>query len=260
MELKIALAGIVLVLLSPFYYGYVVRGVTSAWRWVRDIGSNPHYHVYKSFNIPIPEKYSVHGIDVSQYQGKIDWQMVKNMHEDSVHITFAFIKATEGILIVDPYFQRNWRECPTAGIVCGAYHYFRPKLSGKWQAKFFLQNVKPEKGDLPPVVDIEELDGVPAKKMRDELSDFLKQVTLKTGVKPIIYSGLSFYQDNLAGYFDNYTLWIANYYEPELAIDKAANWKFWQHSDKAHVNGITYRVDFNVFRGDSAAFSNMLIK
>ena len=182
------------------------------------------------------------------------------MREDSVHISFAFIKATEGILLVDPYFQRNWREAPKAGITCGAYHYFKPGFSGKWQARFFLQNVKTQKGDLPIVVDIEELDGVQPGKMRQELNDFLKQIEIKTKVKPIIYSGLKFYQDNLSGYFDDNPLWIAHYYQPELNIGKAAKWKFWQHSDEAKVNGVNHVVDFDVFNGDSLAFKKLLVR
>lgn len=220
---------------------------------------NPHYHTYTSFNIPIPDQYSIHGIDVSSYQGKIDWQKVKNMNEDGVHISFAFIKATEGILLVDPYFQRNWREAPKAGVLCGAYHFFRPQFSGKWQARFFLQTVRIEKGDLPMVVDIEQLDHVTPVKMRAELKEFLLQIQAKTGAKPIIYSGLTFYQDYLEGYFDDYTLWIAHYYHPELVISKNTNWKFWQHSDKAKVNGINHVVDFNIFRGDSTVLRKMLI-
>jgi lysozyme len=259
-QLKVALAGLALILLSPFYYGYVIKTFTSAWRWVRDIGSNPHYRIYKSFNIRIPDKYSIHGIDVSSYQGKIEWGLVKSMHEDSVHISFAFIKATEGLLLVDPYFQRNWREGPKAGIICGAYHYFRPEFNGKWQAKFFLQNVKTEKGDLPMVLDVEELDGVSPAKMREQVKDYLKYIETKTKIKPIIYSGLTFYQDYLLGYFDEYTLWIAHYYQPELKVAKLANWRFWQHSDKAHVNGITWYVDFNVFNGDSVAFRKLLVR
>jgi lysozyme len=258
-QVKIILAGILLVLLLPFYYGYVVRIFVSSWRWVRDLGGHPHYHIYKSFNIPIPDRYSIHGIDVSSYQGKINWLLVKNMHEDSVHISFAFIKATEGILQVDPYFQRNWREAPKAGITCGAYHYFRPELSGKWQAKFFLQNVKTEKGDLPMVVDVEELDGVSPDKMRSELNLYLKYVYNKTNIKPIVYSGLKFYEDYLMGHFDDNTLWLAHYYEPELQVDMAAKWKFWQHSDKASVNGIGHVVDFDVFNGDSLAFKKLLV-
>src|SRR5215217_2400367 len=187
LEWKFAIVALLLVLFSPLYYGYIIKGFTSGWQWVRDIGEDPNYRTYNSFDIRIPRGHSIHGIDVSYYQGKIDWKQVKAMKEDDVKIDFAFIKATEGLFKVDPYFQRNWREAPKAGVVCGAYHFFRPQKSGEWQAKFFLQTVKFETGDLPPVVDIEELDGVPASKMRAELIEFLNHVEKKTGVKPILY-------------------------------------------------------------------------
>ncbi|WP_256012272.1 glycoside hydrolase family 25 protein [Desertivirga xinjiangensis] len=258
---KVLLAGIALILLSPFYYGYVLQVFSSTWRWVKDIGQDPNYRNYDGYNIQIPsKKYSIHGIDVSYYQGKINWEKVKEMKEDEVKVGFAFIKATEGVTRVDPYFQRNWREAPKAGIVCGAYHYFKPSKSGKWQARFFLQNVKPEKGDLPMVVDIEELNGVPASAMRKELMAFIKHIEDKTLVKPIIYTNLSFYKDYLKGYADEYPLWIAHYYKAELKVDKETNWKFWQHSDKATIDGINHVVDMNVFNGDSIEFRQMLIK
>lgn len=259
-QLKIGVAGLLLILLSPFYYGYVVRTFTYAWRWVRDIGGEPHYRTYRSFNIRIPDKYAIHGIDVSYAQGKIDWQKVKAMEEDSVHISFAFIKATEGILSVDPYFKRNWREAPKVGIICGPYHYFKPAKSGKWQAKFFLETVRVEKGDLPAVVDVEELNGVTPAKMRQELKDFLTYIQTRTGIKPIIYSGVSFYQDYLSGYFNGYTLWAANYHQSELKINGQANWLFWQHSDAATINGINHTVDFDAFKGDSIAFRKLLVQ
>ncbi|MEO6851025.1 MAG: glycoside hydrolase family 25 protein [Mucilaginibacter sp.] len=259
-KLKVAIAGIILVLLSPFYYGYVLKGFSSAWQWIRDIGGNPHYRTYKSFNIRIPDKYAIHGIDVSYAQGKIDWQKVKTMEEDSVHISFAFIKATEGILSIDPYFQRNWREAPKAGIICGAYHYFKPSKSGKLQARLFLQAVKIEKGDLPPVVDVEELNGVSPEKLRKELKVFLTFIETKTGVKPMIYSGLSFYQDYLSAYFGGYTIWIASYNQPELHTSSGTHWLFWQHSDRATINGINHVVDFDAFKGDSATLRNLLVK
>jgi len=256
---KVAIAGLLLILLSPFYYGYILNGFVSTWRWIKDWGQDPNYRTYESFNIKIPKKYVVHGIDVSYYQGKINWGKVKAMKEDEVKVSFAFIKATEGILTVDPYFQRNWREAPKAGIVCGAYHFFRPKKSGKAQAKFFLQVVNIEKGDLPPVVDIETLDGVSPLRMRLELSDFLTYVELKTKVRPIIYTGLKFYEDHLEGKLDDYPLWIAHYYQPKLRLDES-RWKFWQHSDKAKINGIGHVVDFNAFSGDSTALAEMLVK
>ncbi|MFD2288349.1 glycoside hydrolase family 25 protein [Pedobacter petrophilus] len=258
-KMKVAIAALLLILLSPLYYGYVLNGFVATWRWMKDLGQDPNYRTYKSFNIKIPKKYSIHGIDVSYYQGKINWPKVKAMKEDEVKISFAFIKATEGILQVDPYFQRNWREAPKAGIVCGAYHFFRPKKSGSAQAKFFLQVANVEKGDLPPVVDVETLDGVTPLRMRLELSDFLTYVEMKTGVRPIIYTGLKFYEDNLKGKLDEYPLWIAHYYQPRLRLDKS-RWKFWQHSDKAKINGIGHVVDFNAFNGDSTTLAEMLVK
>jgi len=260
LTVKFLLAGLLLILFSPLYYGYVLRVFTATTRWVMDIGEDPNYRSYKSFAIRIPKKYSVHGIDVSSYQGKIDWKMVKSMREDSVHITFAFIKATEGISSVDAYFQRNWREAPKAGIVCGAYHYFIPRKSGLWQARFFLQTVKFEEGDLPPVVDVEDLSGQSPEKMRAELKDFIQHVEKKTKVKPIIYSGLVFYRDYLKGHFDGYPLWIAHYYQQELKAGAGTKWQFWQHSDRARINGINHVVDFNAFKGDSLTFQQMLIR
>lgn len=255
---KVVIAGLLLILLSPFYYGYILNGFVATWRWVKDWGQDPNYRTYESFNIKIPKKYTIHGIDVSYYQGKINWQKVKDMEDDGVKVRFAFIKATEGLLQVDPYFQRNWREAPKVGIICGAYHFFRPRRDGKTQAKFFLQVVNIEKGDLPPVVDIESLDGVSPVKMRAELADFLNYVEVKTKVRPIIYSGLKFYEDYLEEHFEEYPLWIAHYYQPKLRMDKSL-WKFWQHSDKAKINGIGHVVDFNAFNGDSLALDKLLV-
>lgn len=254
-----AAVGALLFLLSPLYYGYLLNGVASTFRWIKDVGQNPNYKLYKRFNIKIPKQHSVHGIDVSYYQGKVDWKKVREMEEDGIRIRFSFIKATEGLLIVDPYFQRNWRQAPKAGIVCGAYHFFRPKQDGEAQAKFFLQVVSLRKGDLPPVVDVEALYGVSPVKMRAELASFLNYVEMKTKVRPIIYTGLKFYTNYLEGNFEDYPFWIAHYHQPKLRVDKS-RWAFWQHSDRARINGINHIVDFNAFNGDSTTFSKILIK
>ena len=250
-----------LIVLSPFYYGYVLKLFSSTWQWLRDDSrKNPHYIAYKGFNINIPSQYKYHGIDVSYAQGRIDWTKVKAMEDDSIHLSFAFIKATEGLLKVDPYFKRNWREAPKNGIVCGAYHFLRANKNGLWQARFFLQSVSMEKGDLPAVADVETLDGKSPDEMRKQVQAFLTYVETKTKTKPMIYTTLSFYADYLAGYFNDYPLWIAHYDEPDLAEGQHLNWQFWQHSDKARVNGIYHTVDFNVFKGDSTAFQQMLVK
>lgn len=257
---RIALIIFLLIITSPFYYIYVLRFFSSGWQWFRDIGGNPHYRVYKSFGIHIPSQYKIHGIDVSYAQGRIDWQRVRDMREDSISISFAFIKATEGILKVDPYFKRNWREAPKNGIITGAYHFFRANRDGKWQARFFLQNVTIEPGDLPPVVDVETLDNQTPDVLRSHLQKYVSYVQLKTGIRPIIYTQLSFYADYLAGYFNDYTLWIAHYNHPELQIEQGIRWRFWQHSETARVNGIASYVDFDAFRGDSTDFNKILVK
>lgn len=255
---KLAIAFGLIIVLLPLYYGGLLRISSATWLWIRHLGEDKDYRTYTDFNIKIPKKYDIHGIDVSYYQGKIDWQRVKRMEENDVRISFAFIKATEGLMSVDPYFQRNWREAPKAGLKVGAYHFFRPKKSGVWQANFFLQTVGIEKGDLPPVVDIESLDGVSPEKMRDELNAFIIRIETKTKVRPIIYSGLKFYKDHLMGYYDGYMFWVAHYHQPKLKLANST-WKFWQHSDRARVNGINHKVDFNVFNGDSTEFNRILI-
>lgn len=249
-----------LILFSPFYYKFITQGFSAAWHWVNDIGEDPDYRHYKSFNIHVSEKYTIHGIDVSYAQGKIDWGKVKAMDENGLHISFAFIKATDGENYTDPTFQRNWREAAKTGIICGAYHFFRPERNGKEQAKLFLKTVKLEKNDMPLVIDIEKLDGTTPAQMRISLDQCLSYLKYRTTAKPIIYSGLSFYQDYLKGFFDEYPLWIAHYDKPELRINQASNWLFWQHTDKATVNGINHAVDFDTFKGDSAAFKQLLVQ
>ena len=251
---------ILLVLLSPFYYRYITAGFLNGWHWVNDIGEDINYRHYKSFNINVSERYTIHGIDVSYAQGKIDWAQVKAMDENGLHVSFAIIKATEGEQFVDSYFQRNWREAAKTGLICGAYHYFRSQKSGKKQAQLFLKTVKLERNDMPLVVDIEKLDGVDPLTMRNALTEFFKTIQHRTRVKPIIYSGLSFYQNYLKGYFDEYPLWIAHYDKPDRQVNRAAKWLLWQHSSKATVNGIHHAVDFDTFKGDTLTFKSMLLK
>ena len=240
-----------------FNYGKVIKGITTSYRWAADTFVNDQYPHYSSYNIRIPKGYSLHGIDVSRYQGKIDWEKVAAMQERDVRIDFVFIKASEGMLLVDPYFQRNWKKSSDAGLLRGAYHYFKPQKAGLWQANLFLQAVNFESGDLLPVVDIEETGGQSKTQLQKNLQVFLTRVEKKLGVKPIIYTGYQFYLDNLAGDFDEYPVWVAHYYraKPKTAV----KWKFWQHSDKARINGIKYPVDMNVFRGEVNDLENLII-
>lgn len=216
-----------------------------------------HYKVYDEFGIKLPTQYKINGIDVSHHQGSINWQMVRNMKDEDVTLQFTFIKATEGISFLDKRFKENWRNSKRNDIVRGAYHYFNPDLKGIAQANNFIRNVKLQAGDLPPVIDIEELGGVSPKRLMEGLLIFAKQLENHYGTKPIIYTYHDFYKLNFDTTFQDYPLWIAHYYKETPNHKK---WSFWQHNDKGKVSGINYPVDFNVFSGDSAAFQNILIQ
>ena len=201
----------------------------------------------------------MHGIDVSHHQDNIDWDAVKAMKVREIKIDFVFIKATEGLGRVDNAFRRNWFNARQAGIPRGAYHYFLPSKSGKAQAENFIATIQPEKGDLPPVLDIEQTNGASVEDIQQRAKDWLMMIEKQFKVKPIIYTNVDFYENFLAGKFDDYPLWIAHY----LVQDKPRiqrHWSFWQHNEKGHVNGIDANVDFNVFNGDSTEFTKLLIK
>ncbi|MBN8673771.1 MAG: glycoside hydrolase family 25 protein [Chitinophagales bacterium] len=214
---------------------------------------------YPEFGIAIPTTYAIHGIDVSRYQHMIAWEEVKAMKVKDIQLGYAFIKATEGIGNTDPQFKRNWKKARANDIIRGAYHFFIPSKDGRLQAENFIDKVELESGDLPPVLDIEQLNGTSPAQLKRELMEWLTVVENHYGVKPIIYTNVDFYKRNLGSDFDSYPLWVAHYYqEQQPRINRG--WTFWQHNDAGNVNGITSRVDFNVFSGDSVEFRNLLIK
>jgi lysozyme len=214
---------------------------------------------YPEFGILIPESYSIHGIDVSKYQELIAWEEVQAMKVKKIQLGFAFIKATEGIGNTDPNFNRNWKKSKSNGIIRGAYHFFIASKDGRMQAENFIDKVKLEPGDLPPVLDTEQLNGTNADQLKKELKKWLEITENYYQVKPIIYTNVDFYNRNLGSEFDEYPLWIAHYYQPgQPRISRG--WIFWQHSQEGRVNGIVSKVDFNVFNGDSLEFKNILVR
>lgn len=214
---------------------------------------------YPEFGIVIPESYSIHGLDVSKYQSTIIWEEVKAMKVKNVQLGFAFIKATEGIGNTDSHFKRNWKKTKDNNIVRGAYHFFIASKDGRLQAENFIDRVDLQTGDLPPVLDVEQLNGTSVVHLKKEAKVWLDIIEHHYGVKPIIYTNVDFYTKNLGSEFNGYPLWVAHYYQTQQPrIDRG--WVFWQHSDIGLVNGINGKVDFNVFNGDSADFKSLLIR
>lgn len=221
--------------------------------------NTPRFIRYAGFGIDMPVNYEIHGIDVSRYQSTIDWGEVKAMQIKKINIGFCFIKATEGTDKTDYWFRRNWSDSKENLVTRGAYHFFNPLKNGKEQALNFIRHVKLEPGDLPPVLDIEQINGANVDTLQLRLNDWLKVVEDKYKIKPIIYTNVGFYQTYLAGKFDDYPLWVAHYLiKNKPRIDR--NWIFWQHNEAGHVNGIDAYVDFNVFNGSAAEFKKLLLK
>ncbi len=220
--------------------------------------NRPAFIRYPEFGIKLPANYSIHGIDVSHHQSNIDWEEVKAMKVMDVQLSFAFIKATEGVSNIDDKFRKNWYNAKDAGLIRGAYHFFICSKNAKEQAKNFIETVQLNPGDMPPVLDIEQVSITSAEQVRQRVKEWLQIVENYYHVKPIIYTYVDFYEKYLSTGFEDYPLWIAHY----LAEDKPRiqrKWLFWQHNEKGHVNGISTFVDFNVFSGDSADFYNLLI-
>ena len=221
-------------------------------------GRKARFVKYEAFGIPIPESFSIHGIDVSRYQQTISWDDVKEMKVKNIQLGFAFIKATQGIGNVDPRFNRNWKKSKQAGMIRGAYHFFNASKDGREQAENFIKTVYLEKNDLPPVLDIEQMNGASIVVLKKELKEWLDIIENHYKVKPVIYTNVDFYKKNLGKDFNSYPLWAAHYFQyNEPRINRG--WTFWQHSEEGRVNGILSKVDFNVFNGDSTEFRNLLL-
>ncbi|HEX2898860.1 MAG TPA: glycoside hydrolase family 25 protein [Bacteroidia bacterium] len=199
-------------------------------------------------------RYPIKGIDVSRYQGKIDWRKVK-----AAGYRFAFIKATEGTDYVDPYFAVNWDEAGDKGVVRGAYHFFRPGQDGKAQAEHFLKHLQVRKGDLPPVLDLEVTDDATAAAIRREALEWLQTVENATGMKPIVYTLPHFADSYLDSKLARYPLWVVDLtlFRPSASLGWP-NWTFWQHSHRGRVDGIAGDVDLNVFGGSEPEFRRLL--
>lgn len=190
----------------------------------------------------------LYGIDISHYQGKINWEKAIRI-QDSFPISFVFVRATAGKDRVDRNFKSNWKQVKKTKFLRGAYHYYRPNENSILQANNFIKAVDLKKGDLPPVLDIEDIPRIQSiKKLKVGLKRWLNKIEIHYGVKPIIYSGESFYNDHLYDDFSEYTCWIANYNYHVENIDK--DWEFWQFTDKGSVRGIKEYVDINIFNGD----------
>ncbi len=167
---------------------------------------------------------TLRGVDVSHYDGSINWTEAK-----AAGITFAFAKATEGTGLLDNTFAANWAGMKAAGVVRGAYHFFDPAESATAQASFVMNTVGTlEAGDLPIVLDFEQLDGVSESQAVADAVTFLHTVTQATGKTAILYMSSGFLSGSYPA-LAPYTLWVANYGVSCPGMPSEwSTWTFWQ--------------------------------
>ncbi|AEB42901.1 MULTISPECIES: GH25 family lysozyme [Micromonospora] len=203
---------------------------------------------------------TVPGIDVSRYQGTINWTSVRN-----AGIQFAFIKATEGTSYKDPNFNTNYVNAYNAGVIRGAYHFARPNISsGAVQANYLASNGGAWSADsrtLPAALDLEANPysggycyGLSTTAMRNWVQDFLNTYRSRTGRYAVIYTTTSFWNQctgSWSGPWNNHPLWIARWSSSVGALPAGAPfWSFWQYTDSGSVPGISGAVDRNYWNGD----------
>ena len=201
-----------------------------------------------------PQQWEVFGVDVSSYQGTVDWSVLAGQGVD-----FAFIKATEGSLLQDKQFADNWSGALAAGVRPGAYHFLSYDSPGQTQADNFISAVPVTEGALPPVVDIEfygpYLEQPPDKAhVQSILDPLLEALEAHYGVKPILYvTYRSYYSYLTDAKYAGYPIWCSS---PTI-FPLVPRWDFWQYSHAARLEGYTGAqplIDLNVFRGSREEF------
>lgn len=191
------------------------------------------------------------GIDISHNQGKINWGELSS--QKNYNIKFVIIRSTMGDDRLDKKFKRNFKKAKEAGYLVGAYHYYDPNENSTRQARNFLRHSHIKDLDIIPVLDIEKISRVQSKKrLLTGIRNWLRVVEKETGVKPIIYTGLSFYKDNLARDFSGYKYWIAAYSDKRSSDPVLRNSHIHQFTEKGRIKGIPerYTVDINVVDRD----------
>jgi len=211
--------------------------------------------------------YRIKGVDVSRYQGHIDWQEIA-----AQDIQFAFIKATEGSGYQDPGFAYNYGQAQEAGLQAAAYHFFSFESPGLTQANNFLQTV-PLPGDarvrsqLPHVIDLElygdfRIHKPEAARVLPELHDLVNAIENAYGRKPIFYTTYSAYHYYLKDDFGDCGIWIRDLRKkPELPDGK--NWVFWQYCDRGRLRGFNGKerfIDLNIFNGQQSQWEEYIQK
>ncbi len=199
----------------------------------------------------MPSRYPVHGVDVSRWQGDVDWRQARG-----AGISFAFIKATEGGDMLDPKFRTYWSDAKAAGLRRGAYHFYYFCRPAEEQARWFIENVPKDFAALPPVLDMEWNPHSPTctrrpprAEVQAEARVFLDTLERHYGRRPIVYTTVDFYADTGIGQLEGTEFWLRSVADHPKEIYPGMHWTFWQYTGTGIVPGFPTPVDINVFAG-----------
>lgn len=213
---------------------------------------------YLFLNNPSPSQHPIAGVDLSHYQGTVDWEILSK--ED---IQFAYIKATEGSSHVDEQFAANWQQAGKTSLKVGAYHFFSFDSPGETQAMNFITSVGIRDGMLPPAIDVEyyadKRNNPPdSKAVQEQLQAMICQIESYYQTTPVIYATEEVWERYLKGHFDDYPIWIRNVItKPKIQEP----WTFWQYTNRARLKGYTGEetfIDLNVFHGSEKQWEQWL--
>ena len=216
------------------------------------------YAITNTFNQEKRADHLVKGVDLSAYQGEIDWKLLADQNID-----FAFIKATEGKDYVDEQFKTNWEKSQQTELKVGAYHFLSYETTGKEQAANYIKNVTMTNKNLPPVVDLElygiyEANPLPKEQVKVILDEFLKEIEANYGVKPIIYTTQRIFNMYIGTDYKDYKIWIVDLDNswPDT-LPNGEKFTFWQYSHRGMMdgyNGDETFIDMNLYKGTYAEF------
>ena len=200
--------------------------------------------------------YPVKGIDVSSYQGEIEWEQLEKQD-----LKFAFIKATEGSTFVDKYFKKNWKAVGHTTLRIGAYHFFSYDSGGETQAQNFINTVPIDGQALPPVIDVEfygdkEKNPPSRSQVEKELDVMVNMLEEHYGKRVILYTTKKAYDLYIKNSFDQCDIWIRDVLtKPTLSDERT--WTFWQYTDREKLDGYSGNekfIDVNLFNGTEKEF------
>ncbi|NLN97753.1 MAG: glycoside hydrolase family 25 [Eubacteriaceae bacterium] len=199
----------------------------------------------------------VKGVDLSAYQGDVDFQQLE---EQNIH--FVYIKATEGTHMEDIRFLDNWENVKKTSMAYGAYHFMDFEVGGRVQADYYIDRVPRSEKALPPVIDI-ELYGeylekpMEAKKVKKNIKEMIERLTSYYEKSPIIYTNYQTYDLYLKNDFKDSRIWIADYNSQEPGLSGGHKWVFWQYTDRGLLNGYEGSerfIDMNAYNGEMSDF------